>query len=50
MKLSLQLMKNGSCNITVGDLRRIKGILEREGYQVEMIPTEIQPQVIVITK
>lgn len=50
MKLSLQLMKNGSCDVTIGDIRHIVGVLERDGYQVEVRPTEIQPQVIIITK
>lgn len=37
-------------DLTVGELRRIIFVIEKLGYYVEVLPTEIDPKIIKITR
>ena len=48
MRLKLTIAEHE--NATIGDIRRICHVIESVGYTVEILPTEIKPQAILVKR
>ena len=48
--MHLILLMAKAMNTTLGDIRKIAHAIEKVGYQVEILPTEIQPRAIDIRR
>ena len=48
--MHLRLTMAEAENTTIGDIRKIAHAIEKVGYQVEVLPTEIQPRAIDIKR